>query len=70
SKLLNQRLVMRGLVRFDWDNNTNRMAGIHSQSDLLTPMLRRLGSLQDVSRAFNGALVTPTGRLLSGRKRN
>ncbi|OWZ04963.1 hypothetical protein PHMEG_00023037, partial [Phytophthora megakarya] len=53
SKLLNQQLVMRGLVRFDWDNITNRVVGIYSQSDLLTPMLRTLGSLQDVSRAFN-----------------
>ncbi|KAF4139153.1 hypothetical protein GN958_ATG11671 [Phytophthora infestans] len=58
-KLLNQRLVMRGSVYFDWDSTVDCVARIQSQSDMLTPLLRLLGTLEDVSLVFQSALVTP-----------
>ncbi|KAI9982167.1 hypothetical protein PInf_008058 [Phytophthora infestans] len=44
-KLLNQRLVMRGSVRFEWDPVYCRMASVMSQSDVLGPVLRLLGDV-------------------------
>ncbi|KAG2878351.1 hypothetical protein PC129_g20260 [Phytophthora cactorum] len=58
-KLLNQRLVMRGSVRFEWDPVYCRMASVMSQSDLLRPVLRLLGTLDDTSRALEKALISP-----------
>ncbi|GMF27633.1 unnamed protein product [Phytophthora lilii] len=59
SKLLGQTLVMRGWVRIEWDGAYCRVASVISQSDMVTPMLRLLGSLEDVSRVFDGASITP-----------
>ncbi|GMF27632.1 unnamed protein product [Phytophthora lilii] len=56
-KLLGQRIVMRGLTRFDWDGGYGRVI---SESDMLTPMLRILGSLEDVSRVFEKSLISLT----------
>ncbi|ETK80468.1 hypothetical protein F441_14115 [Phytophthora nicotianae CJ01A1] len=64
-RLLNQRLVMRGSVRFDWDSASDSVVSIQSQSDMLTPLLRVLDSLEDVSLVFEGALVAPDCRLAS-----
>ncbi|KAG6951378.1 hypothetical protein JG688_00013761 [Phytophthora aleatoria] len=64
-RLLNQRFVMRGSVRFDWDSATDCVVSIQSQSDMLTPLLHVLGTLEDVSLVFEGALVTPDCRLTS-----
>ncbi|KAG3030276.1 hypothetical protein PC119_g6295 [Phytophthora cactorum] len=64
-RLLNQLFVMRGSVRFDWDSATDCVVSIQSQSDMLTPLLRVLGTLEDVSLVFEGALVTPDCRLTS-----
>ncbi|KAG7375326.1 von Willebrand factor A domain-containing protein 8 [Phytophthora pseudosyringae] len=62
-KLLNQRLVMPGSVCFDWGSAAKSVVRIHSQSDMLTPMLHLVGSLEDVSLVFAGARVTPDCRL-------
>lgn len=64
-KLLNQRLIMSGSVRFVWDKASDCVVKIESQSDMLTPMLGVLGSLEDVSLVFEGALVTPDCQLAS-----
>ncbi|OWZ14551.1 hypothetical protein PHMEG_00011951 [Phytophthora megakarya] len=58
-KLLHQRLVVRGSILFEWDETRNRINKMRSQSDMLTPLLRLLGSLEEVSRVFEGALVSP-----------
>ncbi|KAG2912587.1 hypothetical protein PC117_g18844 [Phytophthora cactorum] len=63
AKLLNQRLVMRGSVRFDWDASCGRMVRVESQIDMLTPMLKLLGSLDDVAYVFDKALLTPDGKI-------
>ncbi|KAG7398673.1 hypothetical protein PHYBOEH_010722 [Phytophthora boehmeriae] len=56
-KLLDQRLVMRGSVYFNWDQSTGRVARLESKVDMLTPMLRLLGNLEDVARVFDGAHI-------------
>ncbi|KAE9261077.1 hypothetical protein PR003_g34086, partial [Phytophthora rubi] len=62
AKLLNQRLVMRGTVHFDWDNTSGRVVRVKSKVDVLTPMLRLLGSLENVSTVFEMAMMTLEGR--------
>ncbi|OWZ13205.1 hypothetical protein PHMEG_00013513 [Phytophthora megakarya] len=58
-KLIDQRLVMRGQVFFQWNDKTKRVVRIHSQADMVTSMLPIVGNLENVSRVFEGALVTP-----------
>ncbi|KAF1775790.1 hypothetical protein GQ600_9740 [Phytophthora cactorum] len=58
-RLLGQQLVMRGAVHFEWDSENGRIARLHHKADLLTPLLELLGSLEEVSRVFENALVTP-----------
>ncbi|OWY97315.1 hypothetical protein PHMEG_00032191 [Phytophthora megakarya] len=58
-KLRGQRLEVRGSVVFEWDNTIGRVSKMRSQSDMLTPLLRVFGSLEDASRVFDGAMVTP-----------
>ncbi|ETI55431.1 hypothetical protein F443_01858 [Phytophthora nicotianae P1569] len=65
AKLLNQRIVVHGSVRFDWDEANSRVMRLESKLDLLSPILELLGSLEAVALVFNSALVTPEGRLLS-----
>ncbi|KAG6622737.1 BZIP transcription factor [Phytophthora cinnamomi] len=62
AKLLNQRLVMRGTVHFDWDNASGRVVRVESKVDALTPMLKLVGSLENVAAVFEKALMTPEGR--------
>jgi hypothetical protein len=62
-KLVNQRLVLRGWVRFDWDSVRGRVSRMQSHSDLLTPILQLVGTLENVSRVFVGAFVTPDGQM-------
>lgn len=59
SKLVGQQFVLRALVVFDWDDASNRVCGIQFKTDLLTPMLRILGSLEDVSKMFENTRLTP-----------
>ncbi|KAF4139195.1 hypothetical protein GN958_ATG11555 [Phytophthora infestans] len=59
SKLLGKRLVMCGSVIFRWDSSTGKAMSIHSQADMITPMIKLLGTLEDVSNAFYKARVTP-----------
>ncbi|KAF4034288.1 hypothetical protein GN244_ATG13756 [Phytophthora infestans] len=63
-KLLRYRLIMRGSVRFEWDDRADRVSSMDTQSDMLTPLLRLLGNLEDVNRVFQGALVTTDCRIL------
>ncbi|OWY99476.1 hypothetical protein PHMEG_00029513 [Phytophthora megakarya] len=63
-RLKGQRLVMNSSVRFEWDAINKRVVRILSSSDMVTAMLRVLGSLDNVNDVFNGAFVTPDCRLL------
>ncbi|OWZ01136.1 hypothetical protein PHMEG_00027539 [Phytophthora megakarya] len=60
SKLLGQTIVMCGSTRFDWDSGYGRVTSVISESDMLTPMLKLLGSLEDVSRVFEKSLISLT----------
>ncbi|KAF4137214.1 hypothetical protein GN958_ATG13590 [Phytophthora infestans] len=62
AKLLNQRIIAHGSARFDWDPSSCRVIRLESKLDLLSPVLELLGSLEDVARVFDAALVTPEGR--------
>ncbi|ETK77613.1 hypothetical protein F441_07438 [Phytophthora nicotianae CJ01A1] len=63
SKLQDQRMVMRGSTCFVWDAATKRIVSVVARSDMLTPVLRLLGSLEAVSRTFEKALVSPCFQL-------
>ncbi|KAK1930269.1 bZIP transcription factor 1 [Phytophthora citrophthora] len=63
-KLLNQRVVLRGSVRFDWDSSLARVIRVESKMDFLTPLLKLLGSLNEVAKVFEKALVTPEGKMI------
>ncbi|ETM01723.1 hypothetical protein L917_01719 [Phytophthora nicotianae] len=65
TRLLNQRLVMRGSVRFDWDEASNRVVRLDSKFDMLTPMLQLVGTLENVASVFGQALITPEGKFHS-----
>ncbi|KAG1690143.1 hypothetical protein DVH05_028351 [Phytophthora capsici] len=71
-KLLGQRIVMQGLTRFDWDPAYSRVTSVISESDMLTPMLELLGSLEDVSTVFEKSLISLTpyrGNIVMDRSR-
>ncbi|KAG6970154.1 hypothetical protein JG688_00005018, partial [Phytophthora aleatoria] len=42
TRLVDQRLVMRGSVRFNWDGNTNRVESLITQADMALPLLQLL----------------------------
>ncbi|KAG7383954.1 hypothetical protein PHYPSEUDO_003173 [Phytophthora pseudosyringae] len=65
AKLLGQRMTMHGTVSFVWDEEKGRVAGLQHSVDMLTPMMQLLGNLDDVSRVFAHAHVTPESRLAS-----
>ncbi|EGZ15339.1 hypothetical protein PHYSODRAFT_447819, partial [Phytophthora sojae] len=58
-RLLGQRIVMHGSTYFQWDSDSGRVVNVIAQSDMLTPMLHLLGSLEDVAFVFDKALVSP-----------
>ncbi|GMF18050.1 unnamed protein product [Phytophthora lilii] len=66
-RLLGKRLVLPGSIRFDWDNATSRVKRLETKLDMLTPMLKLLGSLEDVANVFNEAVITLEGRLRLGK---
>ncbi|OWZ00740.1 hypothetical protein PHMEG_00028007, partial [Phytophthora megakarya] len=58
-KLLGQSFVLRGSVRFVWDNEICRFVDLHSQADMIPSFLQMLGNIEDVAKVFSKALVTP-----------
>ncbi|GMF65213.1 unnamed protein product [Phytophthora lilii] len=59
STLLGQRIDCQCTVRFVWDDSARRVTRLDSSIDLLTPLLRVLGNLADVSYVLGKALLTP-----------
>ncbi|GMF39327.1 unnamed protein product [Phytophthora lilii] len=57
-KLLSQRIVLYGSTQFEWGSASSRVKSVLFQSDMLTPMLKLLGSLETVADAFEGALIS------------
>ncbi|KAF4041740.1 hypothetical protein GN244_ATG06059 [Phytophthora infestans] len=55
-KLLGQRIVA---IQFNWDSTQRRVSSVIAQSDLLKPMLGLVGSLENVSRVFEKAIISP-----------
>ncbi|KAF4141999.1 hypothetical protein GN958_ATG08612 [Phytophthora infestans] len=58
-RLLDRKIIVQGSALFRWDSTTGKVASIHSQADMISPMLELLGSLEDVSCVFSKARVTP-----------
>ncbi|OWZ06421.1 hypothetical protein PHMEG_00021327 [Phytophthora megakarya] len=65
TKMLGQQLQLHGSVKLEWDPTRGRVASIVCNVDILTPLLRLLGSLDDVSYVFDEARLNPEGRLVS-----
>ncbi|KAG7395556.1 hypothetical protein PHYBOEH_003608 [Phytophthora boehmeriae] len=65
ARLMGQKIVLRGSVFFEWDAAAERVANLQTQMDILTPFVNLLGDLEDVSRVFTSARVTPDGRLVN-----
>ncbi|KAG7386105.1 hypothetical protein PHYBOEH_008783 [Phytophthora boehmeriae] len=61
NKLLGQRIVTEGVTTFLWDVENERVIRMETKSDLMTPLVRILGGLDDASRVFQNALLTPEG---------
>ncbi|KAF4147508.1 hypothetical protein GN958_ATG03278 [Phytophthora infestans] len=60
-RLLGRKIVMHGSVLFRWGSAAGKVTSIHSQADMIRPILTLLGSLKDVACVFDKALVTPEG---------
>ncbi|OWZ12977.1 Bzip transcription factor [Phytophthora megakarya] len=69
-KFVNEKIVMRGSTHFEWDSGYCRIARIQHQSDMITPVLHVLGTLENVSRVFDKALITPDFRCRQNQTRN
>ncbi|KAK1930299.1 bZIP transcription factor 1 [Phytophthora citrophthora] len=63
-RLLDQRIEMDGSIRFVWDASSGRVTSLQITMNLLTPILRLVGSIANAARVFDEALITPEGKLL------
>ncbi|ETP09166.1 hypothetical protein F441_14960 [Phytophthora nicotianae CJ01A1] len=57
-KLVGQRIIMNGSTHFEWDQANCRLVSVVVQSDMLTPILHLVGSLENVAYVFDEALIT------------
>ncbi|ETM41779.1 hypothetical protein L914_12467 [Phytophthora nicotianae] len=62
-KILGEKIIVNGSMRFVRDNMSGQITRLQWKSDLLTPLLRLFGSLEAVSRLFNGAQLSPDGNI-------
>ncbi|KAG7380580.1 hypothetical protein PHYPSEUDO_007020 [Phytophthora pseudosyringae] len=60
-RMLGSNISIHGSMHFFWDSASGRVARLQWESDLMTPLLRLLGSLEDVAHAFDGARLSPEG---------
>ncbi|OWZ08235.1 hypothetical protein PHMEG_00019258 [Phytophthora megakarya] len=61
-KLWGKTLEIRTVAHFIWDEKMDRFDEIRFEADLISPMLRVLGSLDLVACMFESALVSPEGK--------
>ncbi|KAL3670641.1 hypothetical protein V7S43_003833 [Phytophthora oleae] len=59
--MFGQKISIQGTTRFVWDHSSGRVTRLEWKADLLTPLLRLLGSLEHVAQVFDGARITPDG---------
>ncbi|KAL3670992.1 hypothetical protein V7S43_004177 [Phytophthora oleae] len=55
-KLLGRQLEVPTCVHFRWSNNEIRFASAHYEADMLTPLFKLLGNLEDASIVLNSTL--------------
>lgn len=56
---MGQEFAMYGSISLQWDEKTGRVTSFHHTADMLTPMLKILGNLDEVSLLFSNASITP-----------
>ncbi|GMF36304.1 unnamed protein product [Phytophthora lilii] len=64
-KLIGQQLEMTGASTFIWDDEQEQVSSALYSIDMLTPLHRLLGNVEELSRVFDNALVTPECRIVS-----
>ncbi|KAJ8546818.1 hypothetical protein ON010_g11416 [Phytophthora cinnamomi] len=64
TKLLGQRIVMKGTAEFKWDHDRGCLTSIKLDPDFITPLLGILGNLEDVTYVFSGALITTESKAI------
>ncbi|KAL3659167.1 hypothetical protein V7S43_015746 [Phytophthora oleae] len=55
-KLLGLELEVPTCVHFRWDEQERRFVSVHYEADMLTPLLKLLGNLEDASAVLNSPL--------------
>ncbi|ETL88516.1 hypothetical protein, variant 2 [Phytophthora nicotianae] len=60
-KMLGKKIVIYGSTHFFWDNTRGRVVRLQWKADVMTALLRLLGSLDTVPQVFNGARMSPEG---------
>lgn len=63
-KMVGKKIVMHGSMHFVWDSASGRATRVQWKNNLLTPLLHLLGSLEDVSRVFDGARLSPESLII------
>ncbi|KAK1942615.1 bZIP transcription factor 1 [Phytophthora citrophthora] len=66
-RMLDQRIEMDGSIHFVCDPTTGRVTSLQTTTNLLAPILRLVGSIEDLARVFDGAFITPDGKVLFNR---
>ncbi|KAG1709105.1 hypothetical protein DVH05_022737 [Phytophthora capsici] len=63
-RLLGQRIEMYGSIHFICDPTTGRVTNLETTTNLLAPILRLVGSIDNVARVFDGAFITLDGKIV------
>lgn len=63
-RLLGQRLEFKCVSWFDCDRESSKVVRLRTQMDLVTPIMRALGSLTDTAQVLDGARMTNNGFIL------
>ncbi|KAG7398640.1 hypothetical protein PHYBOEH_010689 [Phytophthora boehmeriae] len=59
SRVLGKQLGCQYSLRFQWDAAGGRISRMEAKLDLVTPLLRVLGNLEDVNYVLEKAIITP-----------
>ncbi|KAL3673953.1 hypothetical protein V7S43_001639 [Phytophthora oleae] len=59
ANIVGKILAIQGTMHLCWDAEIGRMTSVTWQVDLVKPLLELVGSIEDVSRVFNHALIAP-----------
>ncbi|OWZ07627.1 hypothetical protein PHMEG_00019956 [Phytophthora megakarya] len=66
-KLVGKKLTMDGTYQFKYDEQSGRITCFQVTPDIVTPLLRLLGNLEDVARMFDNAVITPECKMATSR---